>query len=186
MTAILGYWNHEAIWLAADRQQSWDNGEAVNLESHKIHRIGRCLLASSGSSRVGTLIELHQGKLEAQTAGGALGLAEGFRNLLIEDQWRSDATKGPLSLSYSLMIADPINGLFFVSGEGAVTVLRKNLACGFGSGGTWAEGAATALLGVGVKTEDALRWAIRVASQYDPSSGGEPDVEMVAMEGVAL
>jgi ATP-dependent protease HslVU (ClpYQ) peptidase subunit len=174
LTAILGYWDGETAWLAADGR--WTDGAGVTMtdRARKILRFGESLLAFSGEGRALTLMSLHCDRLNSAEAGGGIeALAEEFRNLVREDEYQSDTARGAKNLGYSLLLADR-TGVCYGDCAGALTRLAVSRPWGIGSGGERAEGAASALLDAGVDAGNALRTAIIITSRYCPHCGGEP------------
>lgn len=141
MTAILGYWDGKRAWVAADGRCC--AGECVVSDSAvKILKSGDWLIALSGPTRAKKVLE----QSDFSHLATDHSVATHIRELLKEDGFETATNQnGPERVSMGVLIGSK-RGVSFCCAEFAVSSLTPHTFFGLGSGGDFAQGAATALL----------------------------------------
>ncbi len=170
MTALLGYWDGETAWLAADGRCC--AGDCIVTDSAvKILKSGEWMIALSGATRAKQVLDgADFSHLRTEHA-----VATHIRELLKADGFETATDqKGAQRVSMGALIASR-KGVAFCCAEFAVSSLPPDRFFGLGSGGDFAQGAAHALQArdyIQGGVEAVLRAALSAAAAGNIYCGG--------------
>jgi len=166
MTAIVGIFDGERTWMAADGRTM--AGEVVISEStSKILSRGPWLVAVSGDLRASLAIAT----LSIEPGASSADLSLQIREAVTARGWRADEHDEP-NWRYEVLLGAEA-GLYHHCCMGSVLAIERLRPFGMGSGGCYAEAAAWEALRHGLRPEQAVISGIRAAMAYVPSCGGE-------------
>jgi ATP-dependent protease HslVU (ClpYQ) peptidase subunit len=176
MTCIIGVRHGGRVWMGAEGRTVAGASSVLSDETQKLIHCGAWCLGSSGPSRMRNLL---QENAEAFGECATIGdLARLLGDRLREDGWSFGSENGPGDFRAGVLVGRG-RELFYIGGDRSYNPIPEDTPTATGSGCEYAQGAAAALLGVGVDPVTALESALRIACRYESGCGGKPEVVFV-------
>lgn len=167
MTAIVGLWDGEIGWMAADGRGCWGQ-TVISDERPKIARSGEWVIGVSGGTRASQV--MHRASLE--TCRDGHDVATLLRDSLREDGFITTPGGDSNAIHYrTAALAMSASGLWLLCSEFAAGLISANKPVGVGSGGDLVQGAAAALLSQGISPAEALTRALWIAAEHNNYCG---------------